>query len=79
LRLKEGFMKKQDNLAKIIEDQAREFKLRTKRSPYDMKKHGGIQPDEADAMKAAHDKLDWPDAKTGRVFDRDPRTVRKKV
>jgi hypothetical protein len=72
-------MKKQDNLAKKIEDQARAFKLRTKRSPHDMKKHGGIQTDEADAMKAAHDKLDWPDAKIGRVFDRDPRTVRKKV
>jgi len=23
-------------------------------SPHDMKKHGGIQADEADAMKAAH-------------------------
>ena len=72
-------MKKEDNLTKKIEDQARAFKLRTKRSPHDMKKHGGIQPDEADAMKAAHDILDWPDAKIGRVFDRDPRTVHRIV
>ena len=58
-------MSKEDDLVKKIEDQAKTFKLRTKRSPQDMKKHGGIQPDEADAMKAAHDKLHWPDAKIG--------------
>jgi len=72
-------MRKQDNLAKKIEDQAREFKLRTRRSPQDMKKHGEIQPDEAEAMKEAHGKLGLPDAKIARIFDRDPRTVHRTV
>jgi FtsZ-interacting cell division protein YlmF len=45
------------------------------RSPTDRKRHDQIQPDEKDTIKEAHDKLGWPDAKIGRIFDRDPRTV----
>jgi hypothetical protein len=30
-------------------------------------------------MKVAHDKLGWSDAKIGRIFDRDPRTVHRTV
>ena len=66
-------------MAKKIEEQAKTFKLRAKRSPEDMKRHDQIQPDEADAMREAHNQLIGPLPKSEDLFDRSPKAVKNAI
>jgi hypothetical protein len=72
-------MKKTDALIKKIEDHAKIFKSRAIKSPTDYKRHDLIERDEQKYMIMARAELGWSFAKIGSVFNRDPRTVVKKV
>jgi hypothetical protein len=71
-------MKKQ-NLEKEIERLAQKFRLRAKRGYTDDKRHDRVRKDEARAMLRAEEKFGLTTPKIAGVFDRDERTVARKL
>jgi hypothetical protein len=71
-------MKKQE-LIKKLEEQVKIFKSRAIKGDADGKRHDLIRSDEKKMMQLAFKQLGWSCDKIGGYFNRDPKTVAKKV